>query len=849
MVNQQNKFKTLFLLIPLFLFAIILIPNVLSINMYEENLNPRYHRISLYNETSFILYSTNRENTLTNMGVFDIETGEIQKLIPYSLITNDNRVFNIKYDNINEDGIYIYDTNQRIKKYLYNESIESDISAGSNNIQWVFPFPENNLFWEIRYQTSTQTNRVYIRNLTTGDVIFQDESRDFFRDRLPSGHDCFNIADNFVAEAIYTGFNYDENKIYFMCENNLYGMKPDFHENINSFFLSYLNNKIPPEMRTMILNTRSFSIDGYLTNERQGDSFIIYNDELTTYSRSSDSFLRFTDLNNIGLQEIETLHASNVLNTSVTLNGVVNIIDEPLELFFYYRKSDEILYNEIDLQTSIDSPQTINYELTNLEPAKFYDYYFSVKGVNTGVRTNAEPKAFFTRNPTFEINQEFPKVLSQGLSTTNIYNLTEYVNNYEEIEIRINDNINNININLNLKLNETNQIKGTPSYLFELISDGEDIFFKIVSVIKELDFESEIIFKGYNEELKYDFNIVFMEDKPLKKIKDIPNYEMGYNEELIISMNNVFDGYDLIIVEFETLTDSIFLDTTLNGDNNVFENNEIKIGLYPEQLNIGTLLINDVRLKIESKNDDVNITDINVKGVKILEEESIFKETNFDVYVKEEYNLITRPEIFRSIGDIEVNFNQETIINFKDYFVENTYNETGLVIEFKENLIYLDSNNKKYENNIASFELKNDKLIINSKTRNGEFNLILRTYSFGGFTDSNSFNYNVLDGLILDSYNPVNLLNSLFPNAENLNNAQRYGYVLLTMLIISVIVLFLSQNNLNLGLFITIILNFFAFVYFVAISYISIGVVVLLTLTLIALGVLWIRRRGVTNNG
>lgn len=89
-------------------------------------------------------------------------------------------------------------------------------------------------------------------------------------------------------------------------------------------------------------------------------------------------------------------------------------------------------------------------------------------------------------------------------------------------------------------------------------------------------------------------------------------------------------------------------------------------------------------------------------------------------------------------------------------------------------------------------------------------------------------------------------ITSLFPNHEDLNFAEKSAYVLITMTIITIILLFATgsfKEKLSpLMMYVIGILNFMIFSFFIAIKYVSIGVLILTAL--LAIGVSYFRFRG-----
>jgi len=136
--------------------------------------------------------------------------------------------------------------------------------------------------------------------------------------------------------------------------------------------------------------------------------------------------------------------------------------------------------------------------------------------------------------------------------------------------------------------------------------------------------------------------------------------------------------------------------------------------------------------------------------------------------------------------------------------------------------------------------MDNFKITILSFEEDYDDEMTIRIFNDFGY-ETQTFNVLIQETIIPETWlsKIMSWVIGLFPDSEDLSTAQRIGFVLISMLLITVVLLLIAHTQTggipSTMLYITGFLNFILMVFFISIGYISIGVVVVLSLILIAL--------------
>lgn len=89
----------------------------------------------------------------------------------------------------------------------------------------------------------------------------------------------------------------------------------------------------------------------------------------------------------------------------------------------------------------------------------------------------------------------------------------------------------------------------------------------------------------------------------------------------------------------------------------------------------------------------------------------------------------------------------------------------------------------------------------------------------------------------------VNTFNSLFPDSSGLTGTQKIGFVVVSMILITVLIIMIAgTENTHLSIYVALIMDFLLFIYFVVKGYVSIGI--LIFIVLVAIGLSYLKFRG-----
>lgn len=84
--------------------------------------------------------------------------------------------------------------------------------------------------------------------------------------------------------------------------------------------------------------------------------------------------------------------------------------------------------------------------------------------------------------------------------------------------------------------------------------------------------------------------------------------------------------------------------------------------------------------------------------------------------------------------------------------------------------------------------------------------------------------------------NFVDIFNGLFPDSSGLTGIQKIGYVVITMILLTVLIIMIAgSQNTHISLYVALLIDFLLFIYFVVKGYISVGILVFIVLIAVAL--------------
>lgn len=196
------------------------------------------------------------------------------------------------------------------------------------------------------------------------------------------------------------------------------------------------------------------------------------------------------------------------------------------------------------------------------------------------------------------------------------------------------------------------------------------------------------------------------------------------------------------------------------------------------------------------------------------------------------------PQINREIADFSLNYESEREINLDDYY--EYYDSYTLKID-DETI----SNSKTLVNDdidpVLDINLSSDSILFTSHEIEEDYEAEIILYNEEG-TETDKFNIEIKAGF-LESI--VDSLTGIFPDSDDLSGGQKAGYVLVSMLVISIIMVAIGTTTGGVSkgiLILTGILNFLALIFYIAIGYISLGI--LIALILIAIAVISFKIKG-----
>ena len=212
----------------------------------------------------------------------------------------------------------------------------------------------------------------------------------------------------------------------------------------------------------------------------------------------------------------------------------------------------------------------------------------------------------------------------------------------------------------------------------------------------------------------------------------------------------------------------------------------------------------------------------------------------------------TAPQLIKEINDFDMHLNQEINIDLEEYFnnfVDVDIQIDGDVIPYPATLI--DSN---FEN-VLSIDVIAKILNLNSYDIEEEYEFIVSALNNHGSV-STQFTLRVMEEpeIPIEPVEPtilsplVNLFIDLFPDSEGLSLAQRLGFVIIIMLIVTILIIAVGYSSTGelptAMIYLSMIINFVIFIFFMGIGYIPLSFIIWIALGLIAIAFLRLYKGG-----
>lgn len=339
-------------------------------------------------------------------------------------------------------------------------------------------------------------------------------------------------------------------------------------------------------------------------------------------------------------------------------------------------------------------------------------------------------------------------------------------------------------------------------------------------------------------------NIYYTSDTtPIQIAEPLP-FTLGYTAFDERSMDDYVTDYLRINISFRDPDTTIIqnLSTTTTGSSVVYNTSNITISLVP---NLG-----DIILRVLSKTHNY-FTEINITAINGDNNVPFLNPLTLNVS-----DVIQTPQQIASFAPFNLGFNSSEQRSFNDYFL---YYDTILMTftdpdtsdsEFLTATIGSGSSNTYSTNNISMTltPTANDiTILVESEQNNWTTQLnITASNTYGSLnainlvqvTVNGSLPANQQQGITEDTFG--NLLENIFPDAEELTLNQKLLYVVVTLLITMAIFLFagISGESLKAFMIIGLVIVCLEFFFFVSIGYIPIIFIVILVLIATILGLL-----------
>ena len=347
-------------------------------------------------------------------------------------------------------------------------------------------------------------------------------------------------------------------------------------------------------------------------------------------------------------------------------------------------------------------------------------------------------------------------------------------------------------------------------------------------------------------------------ENPPTSLTSFPNpLVLSYNEQIDYNMNQFFNDYTEIQVNMldPIASETINLIRSKGGTTITYDEPHLTFSLTPIS---NTIILNMIAKETEFETQEVTITASNEHG-------SISKTFDFRID-EEESTFENKPLLLASVAGANLEYNTFYDIKYSDIFMNfnavqliiNDDSETFIIGEFEEEdsekfftsvetSIGIVTLMKPKEGNIGQFggdpfasdSNQNSQVWIETNEEDGQINMIMRTQNEFGSTNSNTFTITnsqagstppIQDDGIISGL--VNQLSGLFPDKDTLSQTQRWGYVLITMLVVSLLPLLLVNNlsNFTQLFYIILTLDVLLFAYFLSIGYIPVSLLVIMLL-------------------
>lgn len=352
----------------------------------------------------------------------------------------------------------------------------------------------------------------------------------------------------------------------------------------------------------------------------------------------------------------------------------------------------------------------------------------------------------------------------------------------------------------------------------------------------------------------------------------IDNFNMPYYVvELCEELGDSFVGYDYFTVEYLDAGNIVFLNGSYGVDVHFYDYDNYKISLYANN----SLCVKNLGDGYQSYHFQPLLLAWDNLG-NAVGQEFIVQLSGEDNFSYSPTIISIMPSQLKPFQDIDLGYELSENYDLSDYFV----NWDSIIIDYSFN-----------DTNFALEGLKTavgEGCIGNSRGSIAPSPILacleglgnevyLKIYSTGYSTSNIEFNIQVWNqnGWVFDSFNIstsinpdyssfeefdynqtgtgksfvgyfVDLMRDIFPNYQELSTSQRYGYVMITMLVFTLLIIFgLYKTNPKIIPYILLIINPVIILYFIAISYISVAVLIIVALILASLTFFKVKSGGV----
>jgi len=559
----------------------------------------------------------------------------------------------------------------------------------------------------------------------------------------------------------------------------------------------------------------------------------------------------------INKPSISTLSPSTITFDSGIFRGELNSLGgySSVDLKFYWRyQGDTLWLEETDSETTLSSTGTVSYEKTGLGWNNTIEYALAYYDTETSSWVRDPNYITFT---TLDLGDVSVNTESPSNVTGNSANLNGYITlgeednttawfQYRQSEVGSWTNTSNITTTESSSYNiEVTGLNTDTSYDYRAImktASGTTYTSSIIETFTTATSGSPEIKTLEATEVTHNSSILNSELTSVDEntigifwqYKKFADSEWKTLEKVDVSNPSVSDTYSTEVTGLNpnTLYDFRAGVYSYDLDQNYYGNVKDFITKSPPWKKTDTKTFNSAQ-EFESFISNLN-PDTTYEFRAIMEYDSKTKTGDTEIF---QTSLIP-PEIIQDLGEIKLGFNEKREIDIN----ENYKYWDSYTVQINGQNVYSSTNFTTEEGDIViNADISQDKLIINSFETEGSYNgKITLTNSEGSTIDEftikvePSFFQKIINGIV-----------NIFPDSEDLNTGQKVGYVLVTMLVITIIMVAIGTTTGGVSkgiLILTGILNFLIFIFYIAIGYISLGI--LISFILLAVAVIYFRIRG-----